>query len=1065
MQTASLSGTRASSKADKLLYHPLDFVVVRAPLLPVESYCSLSDEDDLLSRFVDPYIQRALAVGSSSLLTTLERFKNKGLSPRDTELMRAKLLRYKIRMSTRPTPFGLFAGVTLASWGAVTDLSVKSTCAATRTRPDMAWLMAFVASIEANPAVRKRLSYCANPLAVIEAGRATLAERAATTKDGPGPPVSVRATGAVKRALSLAKRPILYDALVTQLCETVPGATPEKVEKLLTELWEQTFLFTDLRPPLTSESPARYLAERLANIPEATDELTRLNKFLTAASAWDRMQPEESLEAFGDLLAQAGVSPDKSREIPIQVDMTMSVEGRLGNAISVEAARAAELLLRLTPMPSGLSALASYRQNFLNRYGHEREVPLLQLLDPHRGLGPPSAHGHGAAELSPEKAAQRAQTLLQLACIALHKRERVVHLDESCLARLETWRPNAGTAPRSLDLNILVAARSSAEIDSGDFTVVIGPNLGAMAAGRNLGRFADMLSLEGPKALKQISDREQAQIPDQLWAEVVYLPPNFRSANVVIRPPVRAYEVPLGVTPGVTASQVIPLDELVVGVDQASFYVRWPAAGKRVMFSSGNMLNLHNAPPVGRFLIDISNDGKAVFTTFDWGMVESFPYLPRVQVGRIVLRLAQWRIQKDNLKIESSDAFRRSLDLWRATWDVPRHVFLTIGDNRLVIDLDQDSQAAELKAELKKLNESGSLIVQEVLPQLDEAWLPGPDGHYYSEFTVSLVLPAHGPSSNQTDAAHTKIESASSSPVVDVTEETVHQPHRTYPPGSEWLFVKLYGPRNLEDDVISGSMLTFAENAIASGLADSWFFIRYSDPEPHLRLRFKGVPERLTRQLFGHVCDWAGRLMADGLCLKFVFDTYEQEVERFGGPAGMALAETFFSEDSHYAAQLLRCSNAKQWSYDRTTLVAISIDALLGAMGFDESERLRWYRSQGTLGRAQTSSEYRQRKNVLRSLLGKEGFLMNEPGGGEIASAFKARQEALANVVNELRQLENASELDQSFDGLCASFVHLHVNRMSGLNSLSEQWLLSLLERTREGMQKSAAPREGKPTV
>src|SRR5262249_22066061 len=186
--------------------------------------------------FVDPQVERALAVGSSSLLTTLERFKHKGLSPRDTELMRAKLLRYQIRMSTRPTPFGLFAGVTLALWGDVTDLSVKSTCAATKTRPDMAWLMAFVASIEANSAVRKQLSFCANPLAVIAAGRVTLAERAATTKDGPGPPVSVRATGAVKRALSLARRPILYDALVAQLCESVPGATPGKVEKLLTEL-------------------------------------------------------------------------------------------------------------------------------------------------------------------------------------------------------------------------------------------------------------------------------------------------------------------------------------------------------------------------------------------------------------------------------------------------------------------------------------------------------------------------------------------------------------------------------------------------------------------------------------------------------------------------------------------------------------------------------------------------------------------------------------------------------------------------------------------------------------
>ena len=1057
MQTASMPGTRTSSKADKLLYRPLDLVVVRAPLLPVENYCSLVEgNDDLLSRFFDPLIQRAVAVGSSSLLKTFERFQNKGLNPRDTESMRAKLLRYQIRMSTRPTPFGLFAGVTLASWGAVTDLSVKSTCAATRTRPDMAWLMAFVTSIEANVAVRKRLSYCANPLAVIEADRVTLAERGPTGKGGSGPPVSVRATGAVKRALSLARKPIPYDALMAQLCETVPGATPDKVDKLLSELWEQTFLITDLRPPLTCESPARYIAERLAGIPEATDELSRLQTFLTAATAWDRMQPEESLKAFGDLLAHAGVSPDKSKETPIQVDMTMSVEGRLANAISVEATRAAELLLRLTPMPKGLPVLAAYRQNFIGRYGHDREVPLLQLLDPSRGLGPPQPHGHGASEVSPEKAARRAQTLLQLACIALHKKERVVHLDEACLSRLETWQPNAATAPRSLDINILVAARSSVEIDNGNFTVVVGPNLGAMAAGRNLARFADMLSPDGPKALKQIYHHEQAQAPDQLWAELVYLPANFRSANVVIRPPVRAYEIVLGVTPGVAASQVIPLDELVVGVDQAGFYVRWPAAGKRVVFSSGNMLTLQNAPPVGRFLIDITNDGKAVFSTFDWGMVESFPYLPRVQAGRVVLRLAQWRIQKDELRIDTPDAYRHSLDLWRATWDVPRHVFLSVGDNRLVIDLDQDSQAAELKAELKKLTEGGSLIVQEVLPQLDETWLPGPGGHYYSELTVSLVLPPSGPSSNQTGDALTKVVPASSV-VAGVAEQTVSQPHRTYPPGSEWLFMKLYCPRDLEDDVISGSMLTFAENAVASGLADSWFFIRYSDPEPHLRLRFHGAPERLTRQLFAHVCNWADGLMADGLCLKFVFDTYEQEVERFGGPAGMALAEAFFSEDSRYAARLLRCANTKQWLYDRTTLVLISVDALLGAMGFDESERLRWYLSHATLGRAQTSSEYRNRKNDLRSLLGKVDFLASAPGGAEIASTFKARQEALANVVNDLRQLEKGSALDQKFDGLTASFIHLHINRLSGLSSLSEQWVLSLLYRAREGLQKSPA--------
>ena len=42
--------------------------------------------------------------------------------------------------------------------------------------------------------------------------------------------------------------------------------------------------------------------------------------------------------------------------------------------------------------------------------------------------------------------------------------------------------------------------------------------------------------------------------------------------------------------------------------------------------------------------------------------------------------------------------------------------------------------------------------------------------------------------------------------------------------------------------------------------------------------------------------------MTDGLCLKFVFDTYEQEVERYGGLDGMVTAGTLFSIDSRYAA-------------------------------------------------------------------------------------------------------------------------------------------------------------------
>jgi thiopeptide-type bacteriocin biosynthesis protein len=101
-----------------------------------------------------------------------------------------------------------------------------------------------------------------------------------------------------------------------------------------------------------------------------------------------------------------------------------------------------------------------------------------------------------------------------------------------------------------------------------------------------------------------------------------------------------------------------------------------------------------------------------------------------------------------------------------------------------------------------------------------------------------------------------------------------------------------------------------------------------------------------------------------------LLDTSEREVKRFGGLTGMAAAKALFGAGSRYAAKLLRCSGVKQWLHDRSTLLAISIDDMLNALWLSEEERLSRYRSQPTLSRAATSSEYRQRKNLRRSLPG-----------------------------------------------------------------------------------------------
>src|SRR5262249_19624156 len=85
--TRSRNG-RASASSPAVassLFEPLDFVMVRTPLLPVENYLSLGSSSgsseangrpaEQVEAFLtcDPAVRRALAVGSSTLLSEMDR--------------------------------------------------------------------------------------------------------------------------------------------------------------------------------------------------------------------------------------------------------------------------------------------------------------------------------------------------------------------------------------------------------------------------------------------------------------------------------------------------------------------------------------------------------------------------------------------------------------------------------------------------------------------------------------------------------------------------------------------------------------------------------------------------------------------------------------------------------------------------------------------------------------------------------------------------------------------------------------------------------------------------------
>jgi thiopeptide-type bacteriocin biosynthesis protein len=1030
-------------------FDPLEWAVMRAPLLPIESYLALADEDSPANIHwrtegdhavpADPLVKLALSVGSGQLVDALDR---RGGSDPD---VRGKLLRYQIRMSTRPTPYGMFAGVALAGFGQSTAIALEDGSPTWRARPDMEWLLSFVGALEARPEVRRHLHVVAHPAAFARSGRVFLSD-ATPLKDAAEPAsVSVRESRAVSSALARARSFVSYLELTEDLRKEF-DVEADKVEELLTELWRQGLLLTDLRPPLTTASPAHYVAERLQSLPEPVPEAGDLRGALDALGEWNRLPPAEAAARWPGLKTML-VGLHSGVETPIQVDLSLRVNGAvLGAQVASAAARAAELLLRITPMPRGSGDLSLYRGAFEARYGQDREVPLLELLDPNFGLGPPRGHG-GAAAVDGRRLALRNETLQSMALNALAQRISVVEIDDAMLNRLALWELEAGALPFSLDVAVFVIAPSAAAVDQGRFQIALGPNLGARQAGRYVARFADMLGRQGESALLEAAAAERRHAPAAIWAELVYLPRRLRSGNVVVRPTIREKEIPVGVSPGVAADRSIPLSELRVTVHDGRLRLRWQ--GTDVIVRAGHMLTSFQAPPVCRFLAEVAEDGVAQLSAFDWGPAFSYPFLPRVVHERCILSPARWRIDSAardaELGTDPRD-FPEKLARFREQWKLPRYSYLALGDNRLLLDLEAPPQAEVLREELAALRAGAALVLHEALPGPEHAWIKGSRGSYLAEFIVPLVLRPF-------------VKGGAPAPAVEDEAPPREAPaaslvNRLRPPGSDWLFVKLYCPAVLEEEFLVGPVRDFCHEVSRRRLTDGWFFVRYADPDPHIRLRFRGDPNRLLTELLPEVCAWGGEVISEGMCQKFAFDTYDREIERYGGPAGMALVEAVFTADSPAAVDLLAVLRRTS-DLDRLTLAVASIDDLLSALGLDGAERQRWYKSRVRAAHL-SGPDFRDRKAVLRSLLGEAGGVARLERGAALAGVFAERRRSLASVAKRLAALVDGSDLGRPLPTILESVIHMHCNRLAGADPGLEERALGLLLRV--GQSLKAAP-------
>ncbi len=157
-----------------------------------------------------------------------------------------------------------------------------------------------------------------------------------------------------------------------------------------------------------------------------------------------------------------------------------------------------------------------------------------------------------------------------------------------------------------------------------------------------------------------------------------------------------------------------------------------------------------------------------------------------------------------------------------------------------------------------------------------------------------------------------------------------------------WLAAHLYydGPW---ERFLTGAVRPFVARTLAEPGVQQYFFIRYWERGPHVRLRFKGdaatLEERVKPALLGHFGRYfrafpsrrtgpaltkplpAGEEWFPDHSVQFI--PYEPETERYGGPAALAVAERQFEASSDAVLALL--AQSPDWGYSRALGAAIQL--------------------------------------------------------------------------------------------------------------------------------------------
>lgn len=247
--------------------------------------------------------------------------------------------------------------------------------------------------------------------------------------------------------------------------------------------------------------------------------------------------------------------------------------------------------------------------------------------------------------------------------------------------------------------------------------------------------------------------------------------------------------------------------------------------------------------------------------------------------------------------------------------------------------------------------------------------------------------------------------------------------------GSKWLYLKMYTGIKVGEDILIRDIYPIIIQQKKKGYVSEFFFIRYSDPDFHIRLRIKLIDVSCLSVLVSELYKILYPLMKKNIVWDIQYGTYKREIERYGGEDMIEYIERVFSVDSECIILLLQLlAEAKNPDQDRWLLAISLIDSVLDSFGYSviEKRNIMKYCSDSYKAefdftshtyKKQLDGKYRLNRNLINQFL--------SSGCGENSSyrdIINIRKKELQEISTRLKK--------QITPDVMSSIIHMCLNRL-----------------------------------